>query len=299
MASLRPNNSTNPPPARPFGAMQQANAAPGGNTAAKNQFEAWAREKETFIKEAEAADRELAEVENKTAELRARQQELLVKIRIAKQKAGAVESQKQALMQRKEQLTKQYSIERTALEECAKEIERLTQVERQAKRDFCAKTKAANEEWGRLLKKQETLRMKRLIGINVGTVHAMADRMAASTDVGPEVKQEMEAAVSLFEHALAKYQETKAQLENKQRIIGELRERAKLIPMTNDSSREPQFLTDDALDTLEQTWLDRRRNMAKDDSSTTEQAMDKDSVGMDLFYGNGESQESSVAEYID
>jgi hypothetical protein len=145
MAPFHPNSRLNngPPPAAALTRNSMNNAAAAtssGSSSNKNnpkdQFEKLVREKEAFLQHAAEADLKRSSLEIKTTNHRALQQQLLEKIRLAKDKAGSMESDAKSLLKNKNHLMQVYSVERAELIECSREIETLTMMERSEKRSF-------------------------------------------------------------------------------------------------------------------------------------------------------------------
>ena len=218
MASLGPINGYGNKPSFPSAHPPTAVSS----SSAKSQFDKWLQEKETFAKQAEAANRQRLALEQMTNKLKAEQDELRIKIRQASNKVGNLVSNIKTLEQHKERLAKQLVVENQQNKECQDEISDMEAAYHKNKREYCETMATANGEWGRLLKKLDDIRLKHMISADTVQVFAdpkVMERVAAK----PHVQQALEAAIEMLKEATADYELAKKKLEDSEQRLSNAR----------------------------------------------------------------------------
>ena len=127
------------------------------------QFEAWDQEAQAFRKEAREMDERRAGVEARLAETRREQSEWQERLHRASDSLGGAHRRRDMLQAEQTRLRATLANERDALVECATNIEQLCRTEANEKKAYCADLAEGNRELGRLLQKQEDLRLRKLL----------------------------------------------------------------------------------------------------------------------------------------
>lgn len=198
------------------------------------KFQAWANEKNAFLKSAEAADKERSKLEKAIVSLRAEQRKVSDEIHATQDALGSVNRVRDMLLKERARLEKVLAEELAELEECAKETNEFCTEEAQNKEDFCNLMDKMNQELGDILIQQEDFRLQQMISIESASLilqhfEHRPSPDSKNADNEDEVMTELKSAFLELDDWTGHFYATMSERETLSMILGDCR--AKVMEM--------------------------------------------------------------------